>query len=1211
MNHIFRVIWNTSIQSWSVVSELSRAHKKQSVSNPQSSAVNLSGVFKLSAIALSFFTASSVYAAVSDNDFTALQGRVAALENQHTSLNDAVTAINNKLNATSVAIGESAVASGNHTTVVGAGAKAVEDNSVAIGKSVVASGINATAMGTEAKAAGAGSVAIGKDATADKIPTAGDVLGTPGSESAIAIGNGAKAQNDRAIAIGKSTVATGQSSIAFGENAKAEGMQNVAIGFNSEATRAFGVAIGVDAKSNATNGLALGYDSKVTGLAGTAISNHAKSEGDYSVAIGDDAESKGRESLALGSSAKSEGNHSFAAGARADAKAAAATAIGLRAEVMDEKSISSVVIGTDSKITNSRSSVAIGQSAENTSSSYSVALGESALNTASNLGVAIGSEAKNDTSVRGTAIGFQANTKGQDTIAFGTQATSSADRAVSIGIKSIAKARDSYAIGTQASSLSSEAVVIGNRAAINEKAANSIAIGSGAYIGVQNATSEVGNTPAKVSQPLERITKDNNEISVITQAESHKYDWSMAIGHDSRAYGYQTLALGNNAEAYDTNSTAIGMGSSAKGHFSNALGYLAKTEGKYATAIGYNSVAAAESATAVGTRAVSNLKGAVALGSDSRTSVDKNVFGYDTVENANKTLENLLSAEEKEKYNRLLDEIRELETERTTLENNLIAYITDAANDPEGKTDEQKDAIKTEKARLGALVTAKQEEIKTKQTEANNMVKVWRSTGAAVSVGDVGTGLTRQITNVAAGTEDTDAVNVAQLKSLAVAGIQFSANDYNDQDSSDAMKAKIIKKQIGGILPIQGKSGAVYGSSNAPAVNYSSDNLITFNDGGTLRIGMLKEPTFSSIKLGDTNSKVLTVDNGKLNFDGNEVVTTNNFKTIFNGLYEFKNGLKTSIEGDKTVVSLDKDSLKNDPSFKGDKGDKGDDGKSAYDAWKEIPANAGKTKDEFLASIKGDKGDKGDDGKSAYDAWKEIPANAGKTKDEFLASIKGDKGDKGDDGKSAYEIWKAQAGNENKSAQEFADSLKGTNGKDGKSVKATVTDNSDGTHTLEVTNSDNTKTSTKIKDGKNGKSAYEIWRDNGNIGKTEQQFVDSLNANTKLKERVDTIENTVHNHGREIQQNRNAIAQVNRDMQKMNKELRAGIAGAIAIGSLYQNTIPGKETISAGLGSFKGQNAVAVGYSRLSDNGRVGMKANISINSSGDAGAGASIGYTW
>ena len=189
--------------------------------------------------------------------------------------------------------------------------------------------------------------------------------------------------------------------------------------------------------------------------------------------------------------------------------------------------------------------------------------------------------------------------------------------------------------------------------------------------------------------------------------------------------------------------------------------------------------------------------------------------------------------------------------------------------------------------------------------------------------------------------------------------------------------------------------------------------------------------------------------------------------------------------------------------------------------------------------------------------------------------MKGEKGDKGETGLSAKAQWLAD--NPGKTENDYANAIKGEKGDKGDA----------------------------------GKSAYEIWRDNGNTGKTERQFVDSLNANTKLKERVDTIENTVHNHSREIQQNRNAIAQVNRDMQKMNKELRAGIAGAIAIGSLYQNTIPGKKTISAGIGSFKGQNAVAVGYSRLSDNGRVGMKANLSINSSGDAGAGASIGYTW
>ena len=50
----------------------------------------------------------------------------------------------------------------------------------------------------------------------------------------------------------------------------------------------------------------------------------------------------------------------------------------------------------------------------------------------------------------------------------------------------------------------------------------------------------------------------------------------------------------------------------------------------------------------------------------------------------------------------------------------------------------------------------------------NNMVSAWQSTGAAVSVGDSATGLSRQITNVAAGTNDTDAVNVAQLKAAKV-----------------------------------------------------------------------------------------------------------------------------------------------------------------------------------------------------------------------------------------------------------------------------------------------------------------------------------------------------------------------------------------------------------------------------------------------------------
>ena len=859
---------------------------------------------------------------------------------------------------------------------------------------------------------------------------------------------------------------------------------------------------------------------------------------------------------------------------------------------------------------NNSNKIRIGEGS--TVGSVSVAIGYKAA--AGNAGVAIGY--KTNAGVQGTAIGIMSNATGVNSFATGLNSLASGKNSQAIGPQSQSTGFQSIALGNQATAKKDFTMALGSGAIANDVGGlavgdqaqvsgeyssafggaakslgqYSVAVGSLAYIGdAVNAPSQGGTSGGH------HISKAD-DYSLTHPLNQNRYGYSIAIGSLAKAHGHQDIAVGG--IAHNNFGTAVGSASIARGNFTTAIGAASNVSGQYATALGYKSLTNKDGALAIGYNSEAVVENSVALGSSSVSSrelTDNKTLGYDPsnqfvrMDNTANKNSIVLTDEQKAKYLSLSADLDRLNNERKNLEEEYIAIkdelnqlteptepSPDAADDikqqytiKKQEYDSQKNEIERRLNAKKVEIDSKFQEIVNKVPERNKLVSIWSATAAAVSVGDDAMGLTRQIINVAAGSEDTDAVNVAQLKSLAVTGIQFSANDYNKDDSSDNMKAKIIKTQIGGILPIQGKSGTVYGLGDAATENYSSDNLITFNDSGTLRIGMLKAPTFSSIKLGDTNSKVLTVDNGKLNFDGNEVVTTNNFETIFNGLYEFKNGLKTTTENNKKIVSLDKDSLKNDPSFKGDKGE---DGKSAFDTWKEIPGNENKSAQEFADSLKGADGK---DGKSAFDTWKEIP------------------------------------GNENKSAQEFADSLKGADGKDGKSVKATVTDNSDGTHTLEVTNSDNTKTSTKIKDGKNGKSAYEIWRDNGNTGKTEQQFVDSLNANTKLKGRVDTIENTVHNHSREIQQNRNAIAQINRDMQKMNKELRAGIAGAIAIGSLYQNTIPGKETISAGLGSFKGQNAVAVGYSRLSDNGRVGMKANLSINSSGDAGAGASIGYTW
>lgn len=82
-------------------------------------------------------------------------------------------------------------------------------------------------------------------------------------------------------------------------------------------------------------------------------------------------------------------------------------------------------------------------------------------------------------------------------------------------------------------------------------------------------------------------------------------------------------------------------------------------------------------------------------------------------------------------------------------------------------------------------------------------------------------------------------------------------------------------------------------------------------------------------------------------------------------------------------------------------------------------------------------------------------------------------------------------------------------------------------------------------------------------------------------------------------------------VNKMSKRHRAGLAGVNAATTLPQVFMPGKSMISAGAGHFKGQSAVAVGYSRASDSGKVIFKLQGNVNTQGEFGAGAGIGYQW
>ena len=67
----------------------------------------------------------------------------------------------------------------------------------------------------------------------------------------------------------------------------------------------------------------------------------------------------------------------------------------------------------------------------------------------------------------------------------------------------------------------------------------------------------------------------------------------------------------------------------------------------------------------------------------------------------------------------------------------------------------------------------------------------------------------------------------------------------------------------------------------------------------------------------------------------------------------------------------------------------------------------------------------------------------------------------------------------------------------------------------------------------------------------------------------------------------------------------------MAAANLLQAYREGQSAVTAGIGQHRGQAAVAVGYSRLSDSGKIGIKFSLSADTQGEVSTGAGIGYFW
>ena len=215
-----------------------------------------------------------------------------------------------------------------------------------------------------------------------------------------------------------------------------------------------------------------------------------------------------------------------------------------------------------------------------------------------------------------------------------------------------------------------------------------------------------------------------------------KSDDSVAIGKDAAAGFSKDVAVGDNAKANDHTTskdqkiggaTAIGTDTVARGNGASAYGYGAKAIGDYNSALGNQASATGTATTAVGVS--SNASGAysAALGIASKATNTGSIgIGLASDADAGATGSGAVSIGSQAGAS-IQDSVALGSNSKTTVNSGVQGYDPSTGN----KTD-----------------------------------ATWQSTKGAVSVGDVDKNITRQITSVAAGKKDTDAVNVAQLKSL-------------------------------------------------------------------------------------------------------------------------------------------------------------------------------------------------------------------------------------------------------------------------------------------------------------------------------------------------------------------------------------------------------------------------------------------------------------
>jgi len=737
-----------------------------------------------------------------------------------------------------VAVGNNANAEGNNAVAVGNGANAEGNFAVAVGNGANAEGNFAVAVGNEASAEKEGAVAVGKEASA--------------GEKSIAVGRNANAEMNNSVAVGDSASAEGLA-VAIGNQAVASGAAAVAIGNEANAKETGAVAIGNHAGADIF-AVAMGYQANAKGISAVAVGTVASANGVNSSAFGAGANAAGEMATAIGAGSRADGDGSFAAAggqanednsiAIGDAEASSdkTIAIGSGALANDELAIS---IGSDSKAEGYRA-VTMGSDAK----AYglaSMALGGNAFaddggiaighySNAVENGVAIGDNSTAN-GVRAIGLGSWAEAHGYNSASFGAGAYATGDSALALGSGSRADGDGSFAAaGGQASQNS---IAIGNSETTSE---NSIAIGFNSSAGesavlnrgdISGYSSNMGASAIAIGDSANAQGTNSLAIGSYTYAAAED---STALGNGAMANGWGSLALGSQASVNwcDDYAIAIGDSSAALATGGISIGKNAEIQGENSIALGSNAFVDwnSDSAIAIGEYAEVSNKDSVALGghasADGEGSVAIGANTYASGEGAIALGKGAITStpETRNDFAIALGHNAASFGEYST----AIGAFSQA--DSEGGVALGIGSYADREAGAVGFVPS------TASTSQREAISATTSTEGAVSIGRAENGLLRQITDLAAGSEDTDAVNVAQLKA------SHELNQQQIRGLEGLVEAPITfsgdtgstERKLGEELAVTGDGNVVVSASGA-GLGLSLNKNIQLGDEGSLAVG--------------------------------------------------------------------------------------------------------------------------------------------------------------------------------------------------------------------------------------------------------------------------------------------------------------------------------------------------------------------------------------